>query len=162
MFAVLRDQAGQAGNYEGGGDGVEAEAGVELGDGLTVSNNNKTGHDQQQSSHGSSLLLAERDPPDDPALQDGHDDSNKEEHPTLNISTVSPVSLTTHDGHHLLHRGEVEPDVREEGEGELHARVEKQIYEVGQAYLLQLSVLLLIQIGETGKPGEERERSVIS
>ena len=129
MFAVLRDEAGQAGNYEGGGDGVEAEAGVELGDGLTVSNNNKTGHDQQQPSHGRSLLLAERDPPDDPALQDGHDDSNKEEHPTLNITTVSPVSVLPHqtDCPHLLHRGEVEPDVREEGEGELHARVEKQI-----------------------------------
>ena len=49
----------------------------------------------------------------------------------------------------------------EEGEGELHARVEEEVDEVGQANLLQLSVLLLLQIGETGKPGEERERSVI-
>ena len=50
----------------------------------------------------------------------------------------------------------------EEGEGELHPRVEKQINEVRQAYPLQLSVLLLFQIGETGKPGEGGEKSVKS
>ena len=43
----------------------------------------------------------------------------------------------------------------EEGESELHPGVEKEIDEVGQANLLQFSVLLLFQIGEAGKPGEE-------
>ena len=94
VLAVLRDQAGQAGNHEGGGDGVEAEAGVELGDGLTVPDNDETRHDQQQSSHGGRLLLPERDPPDDAALQSRHDDPDEEEHPALNITVVSPASLT--------------------------------------------------------------------
>ena len=53
---------------------------------------------------------------------------------------------------YLLHWGEVEPDVGEEGEGELHPRVEEEIDKVGQANLLQLSVLLLFQVGEAGEP----------
>ena len=53
---------------------------------------------------------------------------------------------------HLLHGGEVKPDVGEKGEGELHARVEEEVDEVGQPNLLQVLVLLLLQVGEAGKP----------
>ena len=45
---------------------------------------------------------------------------------------------------HLLHGGEVKPDVGEKGEGELHARVEEEVDEVGQPHLLQVLVLLLL------------------
>ena len=40
----------------------------------------------------------------------------------------------------------------EKGEGELHARVEEEVDEVGQPNLLQVLVLLLLQVGEAGKP----------
>ena len=40
----------------------------------------------------------------------------------------------------------------EEGEGELHARVEEEVEEVGQTNLLQVSVLLPLQVGQAGKP----------
>ena len=45
---------------------------------------------------------------------------------------------------HLLHGGEVKPDVGEEGKGELHAGVEEEVYEVCQPNLLQVLVLLLL------------------
>ena len=42
----------------------------------------------------------------------------------------------------------------EEGEGELHARVEEEVDEVGQAYLPQVSLLLLLHVCDAGKPEE--------
>ena len=85
VTSVLRHQGGQAGHYEGSRDCVEAEAEVELGDVLAVTDDDEAGHDEEEASHGCLLLPAERDPADDPSLQDRHDHPNKQEHPALQM-----------------------------------------------------------------------------
>ena len=52
----------------------------------------------------------------------------------------------------LLHWCEVESDVSEEGEGELHPGVEEQVDEVSQPDLLQIRMLLLRKVAEARKP----------
>ena len=82
-------------------------------------------------------------------MQYGHDYSNKQEHPALNEKVKSLTILKA--SSYLLHGSEAKPDMSEEGEGELHARVEEEVEEVGQTNLLQVSVLLPLQVGQTGK-----------
>ena len=62
------------------------------------------------------------------------------------------LETTSHLHYHLLHGGEVKPDVGEEGESELHTRVEEEIDEVGQPHHLQVLVLLGVQVSKAGKP----------
>ena len=52
----------------------------------------------------------------------------------------------------LLHWCKVESDVSQEGEGELHPGVEKQVDEVSQSDLLQIRVLLLRKVRQARKP----------
>ena len=92
VTSVLGHQAGQAGHYEGGGDGVEAEADVELAEALTASNNDEAGHDEQEASHGGLLLLAEWDPAHHSALEHRHHHPDKQEHSALERSVI-PVQI---------------------------------------------------------------------
>ena len=48
VLPILGHQGGEAGHHKGGGDGIEAQAQVQLWDGLTGANYGKTGHYQQQ------------------------------------------------------------------------------------------------------------------
>ena len=56
----------------------------------------------------------------------------------------------------LLHGCEAEPDVCEEGEGELHAGVEEQVEEVRRADLLQLG-----QLRGRHRAGQAREPELV-
>ena len=47
---VPGDEGCEAGHHEGGGHGVQAEAGVQLQHGGAQAHNHETGHDQQQAS----------------------------------------------------------------------------------------------------------------
>ena len=83
--------------------------------------------------HGCFPLPAQWNPSDHTTLQHSHHDPNKQEHPPL------------------LHGSEVEPDVGQEGEGELHPGVEKQVDEVCSPDLLQFCMLCCRQVTQTGK-----------
>ena len=89
--------------------------------------------------------------PDYPTLQNSHDDTNKQEHLSLRGDNQEYYDRRRK-YLYLLHGGESKPDVGEEGEGELHPRVEEEVDEVGQAYLLQVFLLLLLHVGDAGKP----------
>ena len=67
------------------------------------------------------------------ALDERHEDADVEEHLSL------------------VHRGEVEPEVRQEGQGELQAGVEEEVDEVGRAQGLQRRLFLVAHLVERRK-----------